>query len=219
MFQWMRIRSSLALVLVLPAIAWSAQKPGDGSTSREAFYRCKDARGQTHYGDSMPFQCSGLDTEVLNDRGMVLRVVEGDATREARIAREAVENQAKKEREQRAQRDHMLLDTYLTVAEIERLRDQRLEQLASQYHLTEQDIRDMRERQARLATQIARFRPYNDAPNAPALPDHYGEEMVNTVKDLAVLQERLAKNRDEQEEVRTSFGVDIKRFKELKRLP
>jgi len=185
-------------------------------SANEAFYRCKDARGQSHYGDSIPINCHGLDTEVLNAHGMVLRVIEGDQTRAARISREVSETKERNARELRLQRDRMLLETYLSVEDIERLRDQRLELLAAQYRLTEQTIINVRERQVRLEGQIARFKPYSSKPDAPPLPDHLGEEMVNTVNGLRVYEESLAKNRIEQAEVKASFGADIKRFKELK---
>jgi hypothetical protein len=208
-----RILTMLAATLAWGSVALAAQKQ---SSSREAFYRCKDANGQTHYSDSMPVGCVGVDTEVLNDHGTVLRVIEGDQTRTARQQREAVETKVRKEREQRAQRDHVLIETYLTVEDIERLRDQRLDMLAAQSRVTEQNIANLRERQGRLEGQIARFKPYSDRPNAPPLPDHLAEEMVNTVNSLRVYQESLAKNSAEQTEVKTSFAADIKRFKELK---
>lgn len=184
--------------------------------SREAFYRCKDSAGQTHYGDSKPPACDGYDTEVLNDRGMLMRVIEGAQTRAAREQREVSETRTRKEREAREQRDRMLIDTYLTVEDIERLRDQRLEQLDSQLRLTEQNISNLSERQVRLGSQIARFKPYSDKPNAPPLPDHLAEEMVNTVNGMRVYQETLAKTRHEQAEMKASFDSDIARFKELK---
>jgi DNA repair exonuclease SbcCD ATPase subunit len=212
---WIRIISVLTAAVLAPALCAAAQKQG---TSREAAYRCKDARGQTHYGDSMPQACAGFDTEVLNDRGIVLRVIEGDQTRAERIAREAVEAKARKEREAREQRDRMLTETYLSVEDIERLRDQRLELLTAQYRVTEQNISNLSERQGRLESQIARFRPYSDKPNAPALPDHLAEEMVNTVNGMRVYRESLLKNRKEQADLKTSFDADIKRFKELKGL-
>ena len=68
----------------------------------------------------------------------------------------------------------------------------------------------------RLESQIARFKPYNENPNAPPLPDHIAEEMVNTVNGLRVYQEMLVKNRRDQAEIKTSFDSDIRRFKELK---
>ena len=206
-------RYSLLGTLLISTVALAAQ-----GSSREAFYRCKDKSGQTLYGDSVPPACTGLDTEVLDERGMVLRVIEGDATRAERLKREAAEAEARKERERREQHDRMLIDTYLSVADIERLRDQRIELLKAQYRVTEQNIANMRERQGRIENQIARFKPYNDDPNAPPLPDHLAEEMVNTVNSLRTYHEMLASNRREQAEINASFDADIKRFKELKGL-
>ena len=141
------------------------------SNPREAFYRCKDAAGQTHYGDSLPSACTGFDTEVLNERGMRVRLIEGESTRAARLEREAAESKVRRERETREQRDRMLIETYQSVADIERLRDQRLELLVSQYRVTEQNVKNLRERQTRVEQQISRFKPYNEKSNAPPLPD------------------------------------------------
>jgi hypothetical protein len=201
---------SMAIALLGVATAHAQSK------GREAFYRCKDAAGQTHYGDSLPPACTGFDTEVLNEHGMLVRLIEGDRTRAMRLEREGAEGKVRKEREARAQRDRMLIETYLTVADIERLRDQRLELLVSQYRVTEQNIKNLRERQTRLEQQIARFKPYSEQTNAPPLPDHLAEEMVNLVNGARVYAESLIKNKQEQADVKSTFEADIKRFKELK---
>lgn len=185
---------------------------------REAVYRCKDSNGATHVSDSKPPACEGFDTEVLSSSGTVMRVIEGDKTRVAREQRELVEANAKAEQDKRLQRDRMLIETYASVEDIERLRDQRLELVDSQNRVTQQNVRNLRERQTRLEAQIARFKPYNDAPNAPPLPDHLAEEMVNTVNGMRVYEETLAKTRQEQSDIRASFGGDIKRFRELRGL-
>src|SRR5690606_17615676 len=112
-----------ALVLLCPA-SHAAQR--SGTAAREAFYRCKDASGQTHYGDSLPQPCRGLDTEVLNENGITVRLIEGERSRTARQAREATETALRQERDARLQRDRTLVETYLSVEDIERLRDQRL---------------------------------------------------------------------------------------------
>lgn len=204
--------------MLAPAFADAAQrnKPKSSSATREAFYRCKDQKGQTHYADSMPVACQGVDTEVLNDNGIVLRVIEAEPTRAARLQREAAEAKVAKEHEARRVRDRTLTETYLTVEDIERLRDQRLELLTAQSRVTEQNMANLRDRQARLESQIARFKPYSDRANAPPLPDHLAEEMVNTVNSMRVYEQSLAKNREEQAEVKATFDIDIKRFKELK---
>lgn len=206
----------VATTIVVLATVYSDVTAAQNRPTREAFFRCKDRNGQTHYGDSMPAECAGLDTEVLNDRGMQVRLIEGEATRQKRLQREAEEGKVRKEKEQHALRDRTLIETYLTVEDIERLRDTRLEQLSAQYRLTEQNIANLRDRQTRLEGQIARFKPYSDKPNAPPLPDHLAAEMVNTVNGMRVYQESLAANRKEQAELTASFAADIKRFKELK---
>lgn len=207
----------LAAVLASTLADGAERKPRSSSSStREAFFRCKDKKGQTHYADSMPAACQGVDTEVLNDNGMVLRVIEGEPTRAARLQREAAEAKVAKEQEARRMRDRTLIETYLTVEDIERLRDQRLELLTAQYRVTEQNIENLRDRQARLESQVARFKPYSDKENAPPLPDHLAEEMVNTVNSMRVYEQSLAKNRAEQAELEATFDADIKRFKELK---
>ena len=206
------ITTLLTLSAMLAGINLASAQAGP----REAFYRCKDATGQTQYSNSLPPGCLGRDTDVLNDSGTVIRVIEGDNSRAARLQREAMESAARQVAERLAQRDRMLIDTYLSVADIERLRDQRLEQLEAQHRVTLQSIKNMGERKARLEGQIARFKPYNDKPNAFPLPDHLAEEMVNMVNSMRVYEESLAKTRKEQADLKTSFDTDIKRFKELR---
>jgi len=212
--RWIR---SIATTIVLVGTVHTAAA-ADQSHSREAFFRCKDRNGQTRYGDSVPPECAGLDTEVLNDRGILLRIIEGEKTKASRLERETVEAKERKEREQRALRDHTLIETYLTVEDIERLRDQRLEMLVAQHRVTEQNISNLKERQARLESQVSRFRPYSDNANAPPLPENLAAEIVNTVNGLRVYQESMAANTKEQAQVRETFAADIKRFKELKGL-
>jgi hypothetical protein len=208
----------IATTIVLVAVAYASAAAAQSRSSREAFFRCKDRNGQTHYGDSVPPQCAGLDTEVLNENGMQLRLIEGEGTRLKRLEREAAEAKVRKEKEQRALRDRTLIETYLTVEDIERLRGQRLELLNAQYRVTEQNMASLRDRQTRLESQVARFKPYSDKPNAPPLPDHLASEMVNTVNGLRVYQASLAANRKEQKELNEQFDSDVKRFKELKGL-
>lgn len=214
----MRGIRTITIVAATFATASAVAAQNSASNAREAFYRCRDAKGQTLYGDRMPQGCHGLDTEVLNPHGMVLRVIEGDQARDSRLAREASDTKERQLREQRMQRDRMLIETYTTIDDIERLRDQRIELLVAQQRATELTVNNMRERQSRLETQVARFKPYSDKPGAPPVPDHLAEEMVNTVNSLRVYEESLEKNRAEQADVKSTFTADIKRFKELKGL-
>lgn len=208
----------VATTIVVLAMACSDASAAQKSTSSHETFRCRDRNGQTQYGDSMPQECAGLDTEVLNENGMQVRLIEGEATRQRRLLREVEEAKVRKEKDQRALRDRTLIETYLNVEDIERLRDQRLDQLDAQYRVTEQNISNLHERQTRLEAQVARFKPYSSNASAPPLPEHLGAEMVATVNGMRVYQESLSTNRKEQAAVNESFAADIKRFKELKGL-
>jgi hypothetical protein len=204
--------------LLVAAAADAASKKPKSAAGKEAYYRCKDASGQSYFGQNIPPECMDLDVEVLDGTGRVIRVMEGRASLATRSQREAEIEAQKKAAIDAQQRDRTLLATYLTVADIERLRDQRLEQLQGQAHLTSQYIVNLQEREARLISDADRYRPYAKSQNAPPLPDHLAQEMVNTVNGLQVYREELAKNTSEQARLREEFSSDITRFKELKGL-
>lgn len=202
-----------ALLLASPVDA-AAKKKGASKTikSQEAAYRCRDANGRFTIGQSIPAECMDADIEVLDINGRVVRIIPG---REA-LAEIEAQKAAHAAIVAAANRDKTLLATYLSVEDIERLRDQRLELLEQQARVTDQYVVNLKERESRLSLDVQRFRPYSDRNNAPPLPDHIAEDIVNTVNGLQVYQQELAKNVLEQQELRGNFDADIARFKELK---
>jgi Domain of unknown function (DUF4124) len=210
----MRLTAQVALLACGTLIA--AATIAQTNSGHETFYRCKDVKGQVHFGSSMPEECQGRDTDVVNNHGTVLRVIEGANTHEARVEREASEAEQQRLKTEQLQRDKVLIETYLSVDEIERLREQRLDLLTAQLTVAEQHIATLRDRLVRLREQSARFKPYNEKPNAPPLPDHIAEDLIGTVKSIAVDEQTIQIKRDEQATLTTNFERDIKRFKELK---
>jgi hypothetical protein len=208
------VAAAVAMLLAGSA-ALAAAKPSSKKApvqTGEAFYRCRSEQGRLFVGQSIPPECMDTDVDVLDKAGRVVRTIPG------RRSMEQI-NQQKAEADARTasvQRDKTLLATYLTVADIERLRDQRVEQLEQQAQVTQQYITNLRARQVRLMQDVQRYRPYSPKPNAPTLPDPLAEELVNTVNGLLVYQQELTKNTAEQQRLRTEFGSDIARFKELK---
>jgi hypothetical protein len=207
-----RIAGLMAFALLVAPLAGAATKQAKRPPGGDTVYRCKDAQGLTHFGQAIPAPCMDLDVEVLDGTGRVLRTIPGRRA----LAQVADQRAADEAAKAAAQRDRTLLATYLSVEDIERLRDQRLELLEQQSHVTQQYIDNLRERETRLLADVRRFRPYSDKPKAPPLPDHVAEDIINTVNGLQVYQQELAKNTTEQERLRTEFGADIARFKELK---
>jgi len=201
-----------ALLLASPADAAARKGQSTAPKSDEAAYRCRDANGRAIISQSIPAECMEADIEVLDSTGRVVRIIPG---RES-LAEIEAQKAAHAEMLAAENRDKTLLKTYLAVEDIERLRDQRLELLVQQGRVTDQYVVNLKEREARLAQDAQRYRPYSERPNAPPLPDHIAEDIVNTVNGLQVYQQELAKNLQEQQELRDSFDADISRFKELK---
>lgn len=214
----MKIITACWLLALFPAAAALAASNTSSGSGREAFFRCKDSSGQTHYGDSMPPECAGQDTEVLSDRGSVIRTIDGTQSLADKAQRKAADDVARKQREDAEQRDRMLIDTYLSVQDIERLRDQRIGLVETQLRVDEQNLIALKAREKAMLEQVVRFRPYSDKPNAQPIPDHVAEEMVSIVNSSKVTEDRLAEKRAEQQDLQTKFAGDIKRFKELKGL-
>ena len=216
-----RVRLGVAAALLLVAgalatgVADAAQKrkqKAGPSLSDEHIYRCKSESGHSFFGQNIPPECMGADVEVLDQTGRVVRMIPGTKSLEQIAAQKAADDA----KAVAAQRDRTLLATYLTVADIERLRDQRIDLLEQQNVVTRQYITNLRAREARLMESVQRFRPYSAKPNAPALPEQIASEIVNTVKGLQVYEQELAKNTIERERVTQEFAADISRFKELK---
>ena len=211
------IAGLLLLVGALAAgVADAAQKKKSSgkSLTDEYVYRCKSESGHSFFGQNIPPECMGADVEVLDNTGRVVRMIPGTKSLEQIAAQKAADDA----KAAAAQRDKTLLATYLTVADIERLRDQRIDLLEQQNVVTRQYITNLRARESRLMQSVQRFRPYSPKPNAPALPGQIANEIVKTVKGLQVYEQELAKNTVERERVAAEFGADISRFKELKGL-
>jgi hypothetical protein len=205
------LAAALSIMAAAPAADAAKKKQTSTRASSEAVFRCKDDRGQSHFGQSIPAECLERDVEVLDGTGRVVRVIPGRRAMERVAAQQATEEALKAA----AQRDRTLLATYLSVADIERLRDQRLELLEQQSLITNQYIVNLREREARLMADVRRYRPYSDKPKAAPLPDHVAEDIVNTVNGLQVYEQELAKNTEERERLRAEFESDIARYKQL----
>jgi len=209
------VLAAQALLVASPPVDAAAKKSNTKTLkSQEAAYRCRDANGRHTIGQSIPAECMEADIEVLDVNGRVVRIIPG---REA-LAEIEAQKAAHAAMVAAANRDKTLLATYLSVEDIERLRDQRLELLVQQGRVTDQYVANLKERESRLSLDVQRFRPYSSKNNAPPLPDHIAEDIVNTVNGLQVYQQELAKNMLEQQELRGAFDADIARFKELKGL-
>ena len=204
----------VAAAIALPSIG-SAQPRGDGPR----LYKWTDRDGIVHYGDKVPPEYANLDRNVLNDQGVRVGFEEGEVTPEERAALEQREREreaARVARDEIARRDHMLLETYLTVSDIEDLRDRRLELLESQIKVTELYLNNLRKRLVGLQAEASDFKPYTTRTDAPQIPENLALDIRRTTASISLYEQTLARTRSDQQTLRASFDNDISRFRELK---
>jgi hypothetical protein len=215
-----RVLVCLAASAVCVAGAHAATQH-DPNSKQQKVYKWVDEKGVVHYGDAVPPQYADQDKTILNAQGVAVGSIPGKRTPE-QLAAEAAQHKADERTRETAlqsrQRDQNLLATYLSVEEIEALRDRRAEILDAQARVTSQYLEQLRGHQKQLEEQALHFKPYNTAPNAAQLPERLAEDLVHTTSDLATQQRNLDVKRQELEKLKAQFTSDIARFKELKRI-
>jgi hypothetical protein len=198
---------STALMPALPSAAAS----GATSSSPPQTYRWTDDKGEIHYGDSVPPEYAGRERSVLNGQGVEVGHVDAPKT-PAQLAAQA---QAEELARQNAQRDQTLLSTYVSVKDIEALRDERLAQIDGQLQATSTYMESLASRLGALQERALQFKPYSSDPNARRMPDDLAEDLVRTSNELHNQRKGLDDKRQEQTEMRAQFESDIQRFREL----
>jgi hypothetical protein len=199
----------IVCVCMLLGASFSADAAGPNGRK---LYKWVDAQGETHYGDHIPPEYAGQEQHVINSQGVETERVEAQRSADQMAA----EDQKKRDAEQKAARDKNLLNTYVSVSEIERLRDQRVALLTDQIKVTSQFLEVLNGRLKKLQTTSLRFRPYSDDPKAPPMSDQFVEDLVRVDNDIHTQQQNLLEKRSEEQTMSKQFESDIARFKELK---
>jgi len=201
------------LVWVVCAFLALASSIGSAASSSDRkLYKWVDEQGVTHYGDHVPPEYAAQEQHVINAQGIETERIEAQKTGDQLAA----EEQKKRDAEASANRDRNLLNTYVSVSEIERLRDQRLELLADQVKVTGQFLEILNGRLKKLQLASMRFRPYSNDPHAPAMSDQIAEDLVRVGTDIRTQEENLREKRSEESAMSKQFDSDIARFKELR---
>src|SRR6202051_1738066 len=205
--RWKNIAWRLCAVTLLASPGFAA-----GATNGRTLYKWIDEQGVIHYGDHIPPEYAGQEQHVMNSQGVEINRLEAQKSPEALAA----EEQKKIEAEQSKNRDRNLLNTYASVQEIERLRDQRVTLLTDQIKVTSQFLEILNGKLKKLRVSSMRFKPYSSEANASAMPDQIAEDLVRVGNDIRTQEQNLREKRSEETIMSKQFDSDIGRFKELK---
>ena len=205
---------STAAVTLLTICAVSA---AIGNANAQQIRRWVDDNGVVHYGEFVPPEYADRDRHVLNSQGIEIAFEEGEITEEERAELDRIAAEAETRRleiERIARRDRMLLDTYLSVEDIEDLRDRRLELMESQIKVTEQYLSNLRKRLGDLQREAERLA--DSAASGAGLPPELALDISRTTASISLYEENLNRTRAEQDDLHSAFASDINRFIELK---
>jgi hypothetical protein len=202
----------LAAFILLIASGTSLAAQSNRSSSDKPLYKWVDEKGVVHYGDSVPPQYAKQERRVLNNQGVEI----GRLEREKTDAERAEDAARARQLDSAKQRDQMLLTSYVSVDQIEELRDQRLDLIEGQVRVTSQYLDTLQGRLKSLQTKAHFFKPYSSNATADPMPDQLAEDLVRTVREIRQQERNLAGKRAEQVALREQFQSDIDRYRELK---
>jgi hypothetical protein len=208
-------RRSLPVKSIAPILAAVLLMTGAQCVHAQAgrkVYKWVDAQGQVHYGDVVPPEYAAKEKDVINAEGVPIEHVDALKSPE----QVAAEEQKTAAAEELRHRDQNLLNTYVSLQEIERLRDQRLSLLSDQMKVTNQFLDILNGRLSKLERSSLRYKPYSDDPKAVPMPDQVAEDLVRMDNDILTQRQNLREKQNEETTMRAQFDSDITRFKELK---
>jgi chromosome segregation ATPase len=182
-----------------------------GTTTK--LYKWVDKDGVTHYGSSVPPEYASQQSEQLNSHGQVVKTQDAQKT-PAQLAAQA---QAQQQTQRQAQadaaakaHDKVLLDTYTSVADIERDRDSKLSAIDAQLTVLNGSINGVENTLAE----------YQDRANEAAKSDKavtpkLQKQIDDTKQQLIENQQELLKQQQYKQQMQEQFTKDIARYKEL----
>ena len=203
-------------VLVLAALAAPDASVAQHTPARAAqpqgkdgrkLYTWTDDKGVVHYGDSVPPEYANRDRNLLNTQGVRVGFEEGEVTESERAEiakKKAAADAAAAVQAEIDRHDKMLLQTYIAVADIEDLRNRRLELLESQIKVTELYLNNLRKRLVMLQDEAAIFKPYTAKPDAPQIPENLALDISRTTASINNYEKMLSKTRTDQTTLRAS---------------
>lgn len=209
----MSVRSwRLGLAMLAAALFAAGGAHAAPSTSAKGTaYRWVDDQGIVHYGDEIPPQYANRERTVLNGQGVPVRRLDAQKSPD-QLAADARQRAADIKQKQH---DAFLVTTYTSVADIEALRDARLDQLRTQRAAGQQYVDSLRSRLGALQTRAFNFRPYSARPDARRMPDDLAENLVRTANELHQQSASLAATSEQEATLRAQFQADIERYRAL----
>ena len=181
-------------------------------TAQAGMYRWVDGNGRVHYGDTLPSTYQKSGAAEMNKQGLVIKRTQSEAERRAEAERQAEQKRIEQGRQQQAQQDRALTQSYTTEAEIDLSRDRALEH--HKLAIKGSQIRakvvadNLAELKARASRVVKAGRP---------LPLNLKQQLDQASKENLELRRSILSHEEALLKVREKYDEDKLRFRELTR--
>jgi len=180
----------------------------------DRLYKWVDANGKVQYSDKPPMQPAEKGMTEINNRGMVVKQIEGALTPEQKAAREAQAEQKKLDDQKMVEakrRDRALADSFNNVREIDAIRDRNLDQVQASIKSDQQRLDATNHRLDVFEKQVATMES-----KKKKVPDDLRADIDNTKAEVAKLAANMKKKQDEIQQIKDKADSDKQRLVELK---
>jgi hypothetical protein len=201
--------------LLLLSVILCLLVPLDADAQDRGRYKYVDEDGNLVFTDKPPPESADKPKDVVNNQGVTVDQVEGRKTEE-QLAAEAAARELAVNKELQFRADQALLNTYISVAEIEMHRDRRVELFQAQARVTELYLRNLQRRLDKLKGEAGRYKPYSSDPAAAQIDPSLVEDIDDAESSIQRHNENLKTFRDEERRIIERFEGDIQRFKTIK---
>lgn len=171
--------------------------------------------GVRECGSTVPPEYSQSRIEIINERGLVVKVIEAAKT-PAELAAERERNRAAQEledrRKERARLDSILLNTYTTERDLILARDTNLKAAQGQIDISKGNLKLLQSNFEDLQKQAANYERAGKKP-----PKQLITKLDNSRELVKQKKIHIESKESSKKEMLEKFKQDLKRFKELKR--
>lgn len=175
-------------------------------------YCCEDANGQRVCGDVLPAACYDRKYREIGSQGNVRKEVAPPPTRQEIERRKAEEARRKVEEERLAKQrrvDQALLDTYVSVEELDRRRDREIGEI-------ERSLEVERARSEELEKRRQRLDEERDYYKGKPLPRELSNALKSFESETAIHAKVLEQKQRDIQALRERYAADRARYIELK---
>ena len=187
-----------------------------------AAYKCVDAKGITHIGDTPPPGCAAVMMYEVTPSGKVIRAIEPTPTPEQAKARQA-ELERKKEADKIAaeqkRKDVALLSTFGSEKEFDVARDRNIGPIKTRIATAQERILAVEKRQKEVEEEMEFYASGKSKGKTKEMPANLTAELKRAQAEKSALVATIVAYEKEIEQVRTKYDADKKRWADLKNPP